>query len=104
MPATDLYRTVLSAVVSESEVPESKILSSSHEREAVDARYVLVHALHRRLGLYPSRIKSLTGICERSINYIITYYERRYSQSQYLRNIADSVTRKLRTDSESTDL
>ena len=104
MPATDLYRTVLSDVVEESEIPESKIISPCHEREAVDARYVLVYLLHKRLGLYPSRINAITGICERSINYILTFYEQRYEQSKFLRNIADTVSYKLRKHSEQTNL
>ncbi len=104
MPATDLYRTVLSAVAEESEIPEDKILSPCKERETVDARYVLVYLLHKRLGLYPSRIKAVTGICERSINYILTFYEQRYNQSNYLRTIAANVAHKLRTNSESTNL
>lgn len=103
MPATEIFQQILTAVASEAEVPESKILSSCKERDAVDARYILVYLLHKRMGLYPARIKALTGICERSINYIITYYERRYSQSNFLRTIADNVAYKLRTTSESTD-
>ena len=104
MPATEIYRTVLSAVAEESEIPESQILSPCRQRETVDARYVLVYLLHKRLGLYPSRINAITGICERSINYILTFYEQRYEQSKFLRNIADTVSYKLRKYSESTNL
>lgn len=101
---TENYRAVLSAVVEESEVPESVILSSCRKSEALDARYVLVHCLHRRYGLYPSRISALTGICERSINYIITYYENRAKQSNYLRSVAAAVYRKLGIGSEANGL
>ncbi|MCM1555879.1 MAG: hypothetical protein NC048_10370, partial [Bacteroides sp.] len=76
MPATEIYRTVLSAVVAESEIPESKILSACKERDAVDARYVLVYVLYR-IGFSSNRIERHTSVNLRSIQYIITYYEQR---------------------------
>lgn len=55
MSKTDIYKSLIKAIESETEISEDKILSESRKTEVVDARSILVNLMHEN-GFYPSQI------------------------------------------------
>lgn len=46
MSKTDIYKSLIKAIESETEISEDKILSESRKTEVVDARSILVNLMH----------------------------------------------------------
>lgn len=90
---------ILKALSSETDVPESKIMSKCSQAEVVDARYVCVKLLHEQ-GYYPSKIAELMGITPRYVQYIITNFENRISLSNIMRKDYERTKNILRTIKE----
>lgn len=84
MCKTKIFAEILSAVSTETEVPESLIASLDRTTEVVDARYLLVYFLSRR-GFYPSMIAPMIKHKKRSINHILCNFDRRLSVSPMMR-------------------
>lgn len=93
MCKSEIYAQILSAVSDETEVPESLIASPDRAAEVVDARYLLVYFLARR-GFYASMIAPMIGHKKRSINYILSNFERRLSSSPMMRLCYEHLKQK----------
>lgn len=84
MCKTKIFAEMLSAVSLETEVPENLIASLDRTTEVVDARYLLVYFLSRR-GFYASMIAPMIGHKKRSVNHILSDFDRRLSVSPMMR-------------------
>ena len=94
MPATEIYKKILSEVSSETEIPVESILSNNRESDVVDARYILIHLLSR-CGFSSPHIARLTGKRPRFVNYVKSNYDQRLKQSRYMRHCSAIIEQKI---------
>ena len=85
-----IYQETLDAVMEETGLDSSRILSNSKEEEAVDVRSILVKILSDR-GLYPIQISRFTGICIRSVNRFLIGFKERCDSRKIMRLNYDNL-------------
>lgn len=80
MCKSEIFETVLSAVVKETEIPIEKIVGGGKTREEVDARYLAVYYL-KYAGFYESDIARMLRITRQAVGAILRQFETRRKQS-----------------------
>lgn len=94
MYKVQIFNEAISAVVEETEIEQSQILSGSKEEEVVDARSILIRIMYER-GLYPIQISRLTGICQRSVTRFLIGFKSRCDSRRIMRLNYENVKTKL---------
>lgn len=90
----DLFNKVLDVTSDVSEITKDELLSSSHQSEIVDARYLFVHFLHK-LGMYPTVIAKFMNKSAAGVRNLIKDYDRRKTSNKLLDIISKEVENKL---------
>lgn len=76
-----LAATVLSIVVEVTDVRAEDICSGVRTSEVVDARYLLVYALHHIAGFNAPYISNIISMTPQGVRQIITRFDSRFEQS-----------------------
>lgn len=79
MCKSDIFNQILDVVANETEIERTEILSASKKAEVVDARYMLVYALHQK-GFYYSEIARMSNITRQAVSRMILRFDIRYFQ------------------------
>lgn len=99
MGKQETFSRVLSLIEEETEITREYILSGNKREDVVDARALLIQTLYE-IGLYPSQIGVLTGICPRCIHTFLMNFKERVASRKMLRIYYEKVKRKLGEQAE----
>lgn len=79
MCKSEIFNQVLSVIESETEIRRTEILSANKRAEVVDARYMLVYALHKK-GFYFREIAHVSHITRQAVSRMISRFDIRRFQ------------------------
>lgn len=103
MSKADTFNEILEIVARETGIDAETILSPCRRREVVDARYMLVNALHRH-GFYNDSISAMMNLSRRAVEIITEQFRDRQEQSGYMFKLTYSrISKQIRTLAASTD-
>lgn len=80
MCKTEIFDTILSAVISKTEITKEQILSHSKQSDIVEARCLLFYYLHKA-GFYPSQIARMTNQSRQCVNCLLLSFDARCQYS-----------------------
>ena len=95
MNKVNIFNTVLRIVAEETEISPGRILSGRKDSETVDARYLLVYFLHH-IGFTPPYIAEKIGKTERTVTYIQTNFDQRFSTQKMFRIQCENIRKRIR--------
>lgn len=102
MIKSNIYKEILSAVCSVTEVSEEEIMSRSKREEIVDARHLFVAAL-ASYGYYPEMIAARLKVSSRAVRGIIAGFQSRTNSSPCLRMCRDTVKSRMKGNGNIAD-
>lgn len=97
MRRSELFRKILEAVSSETEIPIETIMSNDKHSEVVDARCIIVRLMYDS-GCYTSQIARLmgkTGACVRSL---MCSFDGRNENNKMIKRITNKLRKSFETD------
>lgn len=98
MCKSEIFNRILNTVSQETEITIDEILSRSHRKEIVDARYLFVYFLRNR-GFIPAEIARRLRLTPQAVSGIICKFQKRREQGDRIFEINyQQLCKQLKTD------
>ena len=98
MCKSEIFNRILNTVSQETEITIDEILSRSHRKEIVDARYLFVYFLRSR-GFIPAEIARRLQLTPQAVSGIICKFQKRREQGDRIFEINyQQLCKQLKTD------